>query len=633
MHPHAEVDREQGVSIESALKDAKERTETFVAELARKLQHQHITDSSFLPWDLFPNPDHLPGGPDVGPYVSKKNIRITEAILHTMDLAIRNAQMFSKPLLDGISNESINLEGMAKIHLTLNICERRDLAKYFVSAKTLDSSLPLSQKELIKIIGQARVEFTMQTFLAEQFRILPSQWSKGCHINFEIGAPLPLKILGDLGSGSQGVVDKVELIGSSTCARKTLKGVTKEIRDRYLIETNLLKRLNPDQHHVVEVFATYTRGRELGILMLPVADRDLWSILEEPEPQRRTLIADNDLRKALGCLCMGLTHIHRCKIRHQDIKPQNILLHNGRFLYTDFGLSKDVSGLADSVTDGRHRGTPKYSAPEVELWKPRGRAADVFSLGCVLMEIWSVLNKDENRSFSSLSPFSKNITAVMDWMKGKQRSYSSEGDLFWLRICHGMLQRDAKERPKMKTIITPGTAGSREAIQHEFFCPNCLLLVDPKRRREKGPKASEPRAVVGWSACLAQSQESDVGNHVQECATPVMGKFPTKSSSLSDQNKLPSNENVCISPNKLVEEMGSSMQAKSQDTIDVEEEISGKPKDHSIAEESGANETLSGKLGIMWGNLLGNAVSKTHDLVLHPNQKNEGFCLIHHQNC
>ena len=167
MHPHAEVDRELEVSVESTLKDVKERTETFVAELARKLQHRHITDSSFLPWYLFPQPDHLTGGPDVGLYVSKKNIRITETILHTMDLAIRNAQMFSKPLLDGISNESINLEGMAKICLTLNICERRDVAKYFVSARTLDSSLPLSQKELIEIIRQDGDKFTMQTFLAE----------------------------------------------------------------------------------------------------------------------------------------------------------------------------------------------------------------------------------------------------------------------------------------------------------------------------------------------------------------------------------------------------------------------------------------------------------------------------------
>lgn len=637
MHPHAEVDRELEVSVESTLKDVKECTEIFVAELARKLQHRHITGSSFLPWYLFPQPDHLSGGPDVGLYVSKKNIRITETILHTMDLAIRNAQMLSKPLLDDISNESINLEGMAKICLTLNTCERRDLAKYFVSARTLDSSLPLSQRKLIEIIRQDGDEFTVQTFLAEQFRTLPLQWSKGRHINFEIGAPLPLKFLGDLGSGSQGVVDKVELIGSSTCARKIWKGVTKEISDQFFTEINLLKRLNPDKHHVIEVFATYTRGRELGILMLPVADRDLWSILEEPEPQRRTLIADDDLRKALGCLCMGLTHIHRCGIRHQDIKPQNILLHSGRFLYTDFGLSKDVFGLADSVTDGRCRGTRKYSAPEVELWEPRGRAADVFSLGCVLMEIWSVLNgdKDENRSFGSLSPFSENIIVITDWMEDKQRSYSNEGDLLWLSICRDMLQRDPKKRPKMKTIIqsiTPSTTGNGEAIQCEFFCSNCLLLAGLKRRRQKGLEASEPRAVVGWSAYFSQSQESGIGNHVHECATPVMGRFPMKSSSLSDQNKLPLNENACISPTKLVEEMGFSMQAKSQDVIEVEEEISGKPKDRSITEENGANETLSGKLGIIWGNLLGNAVSKTHDLV-HSNRENEGFCSINYRNC
>ena len=92
---------------------------------------------------------------------------------------------------------------------------------------------------------------------------------------------------------------------------------------------------------------------------------------------------------------------------------------------------------------------------------------------------------------------------------------------------------------------------------------------------------------------IPQSQESGIGNHVHECATPVMGKFPMQSPSLSDQNKLPLNKNVCILPTKLVEEMSSSMQAKSQDMIEVEEEISDKPKDHSITEESGANETLS----------------------------------------
>ncbi|ORX93070.1 hypothetical protein BCR34DRAFT_580744 [Clohesyomyces aquaticus] len=36
-----------------------------------------------------------------------------------------------------------------------------------------------------------------------------------------------------------------------------------------------------------------------------------------------------------------------------------------------------------SATNNGERGTPKYSAPEVASWIPSGRAADIFSLGCI----------------------------------------------------------------------------------------------------------------------------------------------------------------------------------------------------------------------------------------------------------
>ncbi|OCL01527.1 kinase-like protein [Glonium stellatum] len=450
---------------------------------------------------------------------------------------------------------------MARICLILDICDRRDLAIFFVPARALDSSLPLSQKDLDKVIGQSGDERFVQSFITEQFRALPPRWNKGSHIKFESEDPLPLKVLGNLGSGSQGVVDKVELIGSYICARKIWRGVSKEIRDQFFKEINLLKRLNPHQHHVVEIFATYTRGRGLGMLMLPVADRDLWSILEESEPQRRTFIADEDPRKTLECLCMGLTHIHQLQIRHQDIKPQNILLRNGRFFYTDFSLSKDVSGLTDSVTEGIYPGTPKYRAPEVNSWEPRGRAADVFSLGCVLMEVWSVLNgygcdKHDDRSFSSLSPFSQNIPAVMDWIGGQKK--------------------DARERRKMKVILrslTLGVPDSREVIQREFFCSNCLLLTNTIRGTQIDPEAVEPGVVGGWSAYCTQAGESSVENYV--------------------------------------EEMVPSVGVESQDMKDIGEDLNGKHEEPNAVEEDGTNETLTEKLSIMVGKLWGKAYGFT----------------------
>ncbi len=42
--------------------------------------------------------------------------------------------------------------------------------------------------------------------------------------------------------------------------------------------------------------------------------------------------------------------------------------------------------LSESATDNE-RGSPRYFAPEMAAWQPSGRAADIFSLGCVLLEL------------------------------------------------------------------------------------------------------------------------------------------------------------------------------------------------------------------------------------------------------
>jgi len=57
----------------------------------------------------------------------------------------------------------------------------------------------------------------------------------------------------------------------------------------------------------------------------------------------------------------------------------------------DFGLSRSFAPQDHSQTDGPTARTPKYCAPEVYNYEYRGRSADVFSLGCVFVEILSAL--------------------------------------------------------------------------------------------------------------------------------------------------------------------------------------------------------------------------------------------------
>jgi serine/threonine protein kinase len=89
-----------------------------------------------------------------------------------------------------------------------------------------------------------------------------------------------------------------------------------------------------------------------------------------------------------------MDHLHARRIKHRDIKPSNILIQGETILLADFGISKAVpndetTGTVGSV--GPH--TFNYSAPEVigEGNARRGRATDIFSLGCIFLEMCTAL--------------------------------------------------------------------------------------------------------------------------------------------------------------------------------------------------------------------------------------------------
>ncbi len=84
----------------------------------------------------------------------------------------------------------------------------------------------------------------------------------------------------------------------------------------------------------------------------------------------------------------GLDYLHRQKIMHRDIKGANILVDNhGVIKLADFGASKKIEDLATIGGSRSIRGTPNYMAPEVIRQLGHGRAADIWSLGCVVIEM------------------------------------------------------------------------------------------------------------------------------------------------------------------------------------------------------------------------------------------------------
>lgn len=103
-------------------------------------------------------------------------------------------------------------------------------------------------------------------------------------------------------------------------------------------------------------------------------------------------------------LLEGLTFLHSKGIIHRDIKCANLLVDNdGIIKLSDFGASKRLGAttqIQDSKLCKSLRGSPYWMAPEVVKRSGHSYAADIWSVGCVAIEMiagtppWSNFSKD-----------------------------------------------------------------------------------------------------------------------------------------------------------------------------------------------------------------------------------------------
>jgi serine/threonine protein kinase len=245
-------------------------------------------------------------------------------------------------------------------------------------------------------------------------------------------------------------------------------------------ELDVLKKLS--HKHVVTLLGSYTQNKVLGLLLYPVAVCDLGVFLDELDENQSTHSADFEklmdrlgfagdvnhakdrLNKLYGCLANAVQYLHENDIRHKDIKPRNILLDKNDGLYiTDFGLSRDTADASSSMTDGIERGTYKYCAPEVARLEPRGRAADVYSLGCVFLEINTVSCRlsltalEEFTVHNGDRSYQNNPQRMREWMlKLRQISTNNSAGGFFniVDIIEKMVSPVPSDRPDIGTICS-----------------------------------------------------------------------------------------------------------------------------------------------------------------------------------
>jgi eukaryotic-like serine/threonine-protein kinase len=189
-----------------------------------------------------------------------------------------------------------------------------------------------------------------------------------------------------------------------------------------------------------------------------------------------------------------LRYVHSRRVLHRDIKPSNVLLDaDGVGYLADFGVAK-AEGAAHLTSSGHCIGTAAYLSPEQVSGLEAGPAADVYSLGLVLLEC--LTGRPEFRG-----------TEVEAALARLRRSPRVPGTipLGLRRIVIAMTARDQRDRPSVaacarafeKFLADPSDDQAEPAtIITRPGDPPTRSLDVPVRRRWRPVRAAAALAVL-----------------------------------------------------------------------------------------------------------------------------------------
>ncbi|OWY47078.1 DnaJ-like protein [Alternaria alternata] len=375
-----------------------------------------------------------------------------------------------------------------RIYSILRKIGELDAIDAFIDDGFTDVSFPFSGTTLPEALRDhsARLRFLELQHLVYHTEALDLE-RQARHGHFNDPRDVPLKKVGELGKGGFGYVDRVvSTISHKEYARKLIsRGKTlrkdKQVLRAFTRELSNLKGLS--HRHLVKLAGSYTDRKWVAIIMLPVADMNLQTFLDKSDLDDTSR---SFLRPFFGCLTSALSYLHDNRIRHKDIKPSNVLIKHDQVYLTDFGTSLDWSGCDNSTTLTAPPTTPRYCAPEVMAFVERNTSSDIWSLGCVFLEMWTVLKRHTPEDLKShmsshgthVKEYHHNLEAIASWIKILENSMGPSCDLAPSQWIQNMLQHQPRSRWNCHVLANHIQEASTDPSSEYAFKGLCCLEPD-----------------------------------------------------------------------------------------------------------------------------------------------------------
>ena len=202
-------------------------------------------------------------------------------------------------------------------------------------------------------------------------------------------------------------------------------------------EANILKSINHE--NIVKYYDSYEEDNSFYIIMEYCDNSDLSDFIKKYKKDGK-LIDENIIYIIVLDICKGLKEIHSKSLIHRDLKPENLFISKDyKIKIGDFGISKILINTIHARTE--YVGTGYYMAPEIYKKEAYTNKIDIWSLGCIIYELFTL-----NKCFET-----ENLIGLGNEIMNEKHKKIKNKE--WQNIIDKLLNKNSKNRPNINEVI------------------------------------------------------------------------------------------------------------------------------------------------------------------------------------